>query len=174
MSDSKNEISDLCVSCGMCCDGTLFETGFVRDETDRKVADDLGMVTMQIRDKLFFELPCRHFSGCCTVYGRQRPYTCSVFFCPPIKRYEHKEQTFSEAEQQILLLKEHRDKLLKIASQFPDLQHLNFRELKNKLGEYAGDEDKITMYRLLFLNLFILEDIQTKYFTPAKENTLLV
>jgi hypothetical protein len=174
MSEGKDEISDLCVSCGMCCDGTLFGNAFVRDADDRKIADDLGMVTSEIKDKFFFKLPCHHFSACCTVYSERRPSTCSAFFCPPIKRHKHGDQTFPETQQQIRLLQDHRDKLLKIASQFPELRDLNFRALKNKLEELADDEERVALYRMLYLILFIFEDLYTKYFVPGKEDTLIV
>lgn len=138
MTDSEKKVSDLCVACGLCCDGTLFPYAYVRDEEDRKIADDLGLTTAEIKDKLFFNLPCPHFSGCCTVYDKSRPHTCSAFFCPPIKKYQRNEQPFEEAEAQIRLFKEHRDKLLKAASQFPELANLNFRALKNLLEEVRG------------------------------------
>ncbi|MCF0054620.1 YkgJ family cysteine cluster protein [Dyadobacter sp. CY356] len=168
MSDSKNEISDLCVGCGMCCDGTLFNKAVVWSEDERKMADDLGLFTFEIKEKLFFKLPCSQFSSCCNIY-EQRPSTCSVFFCHPIKRYQLGEQTFMEVEQQILLLREHRDKLLKVASNFPELSHLNFRDLKNMLEESADDDEKIGTYRMLFLVFFIFDDIETKYFKRGKE-----
>ncbi|WP_138484807.1 hypothetical protein [Dyadobacter bucti] len=174
MSDSKNEISDLCISCGMCCDGTLFDKAFVRDEADRKIADDLGMETFESNGKLSFRQPCHLFSSCCTVYSVARPHTCSAFFCPPVKRFRSGEQTFPDTEQQIETLRQHRDKLLKIASQFPELRDLNIRELTNKLNEYGEDTEKISKYRMLFLILFIFKDIQTKYFKPAPKDTLII
>ena len=174
MADSENKISDLCVSCGMCCDGTLFGTAFVGDETNRRIAEDLELEILDIRGKLFFPLPCRHFSSCCSVYDKLRPPTCSSFFCPPIKRHKLQEQTLSETEKQIQLLRDNRDKLLTLASQFPDLKHLNFTDLKNKLEELGQDDEKVSQYGMLYLILFIFDDVKTKYFTPAKEDTLLV
>jgi hypothetical protein len=172
MSDIKNEVSDLCVSCGMCCDGTLFDKAFVRNAADRKIADDLGMETFEANGRLSFRLPCPLFSACCTVYAVQRPNVCSAFFCPPIKRYKGGEQTFEESEQQVLALHEHRDKLLKIASKFPELSDLNIRELINKLNEYGEDSEKVNTYRMLFLILFIFKDLQAKYFKPAPIDTV--
>ena len=174
MTDSENAISDLCVSCGMCCDGTLFGAAFVRDEADRIIAEDLGLKILDIKGKLFFSLPCHHFSSCCSIYEKNRPQTCSSFFCPPIKRHNLNEQTFSETEKQIKLLQENRDKLLTLASHFPDLQNLNFVDLRNKLEEFAEDDEKVSQYGMLFLTLFIFDDVRAKYFTPTKKDTLLV
>lgn len=174
MSDSPKDISELCVSCGMCCDGTLFPYAFVRDEADRQIADDLGMITTEIKDRLFFKQPCPHFSGCCTVYDKTRPHTCSAFFCPPIKKFKRGEQTFDEAQEQVQMLHEHRDRLLKIASQFPELEALHFRELRNKLEASGEDDAFVSKYSQLYLMLFIFRDLHAKYFKSAKEDTLII
>jgi hypothetical protein len=173
MSDNNNEISDLCVRCGMCCDGTLFNKANVVDEADRKVADDLGLTTFELNGKLFFKLPCRHFSSCCTVYETQRPRICSAFFCSPIRKYNRGEQTFQDASQQVGWLLEHRNKLMKVASQFPELKALDFRSLKDKLEEYGEDAEKVSMYKHLFLIFFIFLDMRDKYFSVSGKNESL-
>lgn len=174
MTESEKNVSDLCVACGLCCDGTLFPYAFVRDENDRKIADDLGLTTKEINDQMVFSLPCPHFSGCCTVYDKSRPHTCSAFFCPPIKKYRRGEQSFEDAEVQITLFKEHRDKLLKIASQFPELADLNFKALKDLLDESGEDAAFVSRYRQLYLMMFIFRDIYSRYFTPAAKDKLIV
>ncbi|MHA4742246.1 hypothetical protein [Dyadobacter sp. MSC1_007] len=173
MSDSKNEISDLCVSCGMCCDGTLFASGQVRDEADRSIADGLEMTTFELKGKLFFKQPCHHFSSCCTVYGEQRPHVCSAFFCNPVRKHKRGEQTFEDASQQVHWLLEQRDKLMKIASQFPELKDLDFRSLKDKLEEYAEDSEKVSLYKHLYLIFYIFLDLRDRYFPiPGKSESL--
>ncbi|WP_353721508.1 hypothetical protein [Dyadobacter sp. 676] len=174
MTDREKDVSGLCVACGLCCDGTLFPYGFVRDEADKKIADDLGLSTTEIKGTRLFSLPCLHFSGCCSVYDKPRPHTCSAFFCPPIKKYRRGEQTFEEAEKQVKLFKEHRDKLLKIASQFQELAGLSFKALKDLLEESADDDAFVGRYRQLYLMLFIYRDIYSKYFQPAQQDKLIV
>ena len=174
MAGSEKNVSDLCMNCGLCCDGTLFPYGFIRDETDRKVADDLGLPVTEIKEKLFFKMPCLGFSGCCTVYDKPRPHTCSAFFCPPIKKYRRGEQAFEDAEQQVRLFREHRDKLLKIASLFPELADLSFVALRDLLEESAEDETFVSKYRQLYLMLFIFRDIYSRYFKPADNDKLIV
>lgn len=174
MAGSEKEVSDLCMSCGLCCDGTLFPYGFIRDEADRKVAEDLGLPVTEIREKLLFKLPCTCFSGSCTAYDKPRPYTCSAFFCPPIKKYRSGEQAFEDAEQQVRLFREHRDKLVKVASQFPELADLSFTALRDLLEESAEDETYVSKYRQLYLMLFIFRDIYSRYFKPADRDKLVV
>lgn len=164
MVNSENEVSDLCVSCGMCCDGTLFEKGAIRNEKDRETADDLGMGTFEFHGKLFFKMPCCHFSTCCTIYERLRPDICSEFFCVPLKKYKKGEQTFEDAKQQVQSLLEYRDKLLKAASQFSETRNLNFIELKAKLEASSEDSEKVNVYKDLFLLFFLFENVRKKYF----------
>nr|WP_295927019.1 hypothetical protein [uncultured Dyadobacter sp.] len=168
MADNENEVSDLCVSCGMCCDGTLFEKGAIRNEKDRGIADNLEMGTFELHDKLFFKMPCCHFSSCCTIYESLRPNICSDFFCVPLKKYQKGEQTFGDAKQQVQWLFEYREKLLKAASQFPETKDLNFKELKAKLEMSSGDNEKVNVYKDLFLLFFLFENVRKKYFRLVK------
>ncbi|MCF0073223.1 YkgJ family cysteine cluster protein [Dyadobacter sp. CY261] len=169
MSDSEKDVSDLCVSCGMCCDGTLFNTARIQDDKDRKLADSLDLITGGQEDKLYFKMPCPHFAGCCSIYDRNRPQICSMFFCNPLKKFQRGEQGFLEATQQVRSLQEHRDKFMKVASQFPEFDGLGFREIKNKLGDLSEQSDNISTYRHLFLLLFVFDDLKTRYFEAAKK-----
>jgi len=174
MAGSEKDVSELCMSCGLCCDGTLFPYGFIRDRADQRVAEDLGLPVTEFKDKLFFNLPCRCFSGCCVAYDKPRPYTCSTFFCPPLKRYHRGEQSFEDTESEVRLFREHRDKMLKIASQFPELADLHFRALKNFLEDSGEDPAFVAKYRQLYLMLFIFRDLHARYFTPAEKDKLAV
>lgn len=173
MSDGKNEISELCVSCGMCCDGTLFNKANVGDEADRKAAEELGLSVFELDGKPFFKMPCLHFSNCCSVYGKERPQVCGTFFCNPVRKYKRGEQTFDDASQQVHWLLEQRNKLLKIASQYPELADLDFRSLKDKLEEFSDDASKVALYKHLFLVFFIFLDIRDKYFPIKQQNESL-
>jgi uncharacterized protein len=173
MSESKDEISELCVSCGMCCDGTLFGGANLLDEADRKIAADLGMVTFELKEKPHFKLPCHLFSSCCTIYGQERPHVCGAFFCYPIKKMTRGEQTMDETRQQVESLRDHKNKLMQAAARFPELAAMPFRELKGYLEYHSEDQEKISQYRHLFLFLLIFEDLRTKYFNVAKKDTRL-
>ena len=82
---SESHLSSICVSCGMCCDGTLFSKAVVRGQADEALALSLGLETFQVESTLYFRLPCHHFKGCCTVYDQARPHTCGAYFCKPLR-----------------------------------------------------------------------------------------
>ena len=89
-------LSELCVECGLCCDGTLFrflpvEPGEL--ETYRALA--LPVVTQSGR--LAMQLPCSKLEKrCCTVYAK-RPSGCRGFVCHLGRRLELADIGFDEA-----------------------------------------------------------------------------
>jgi hypothetical protein len=77
-SAAQLELHDLCLSCGFCCDGTLFECVEL-DPGEEATFDAVTLI--RVGAKVAMPLPCnKHCSGTCTVYDR-RPTTCSEFTC---------------------------------------------------------------------------------------------
>jgi hypothetical protein len=68
---------ELCKSCGLCCDSTLFPHAKV--EADEPLLP--GQEEIHKDGKRLFKLPCPYFDGCCTVYHKQRPSVCGAFKC---------------------------------------------------------------------------------------------
>ncbi len=83
------EVSDICVACGMCCDGTLFGKAnlsneqFNDDYENVLKARDLNMNVFEENGKYFFKQPCHLFNTCCTVYNQVRPRVCGTYFANP-------------------------------------------------------------------------------------------
>jgi Fe-S-cluster containining protein len=79
--------SDLCVACGMCCDGTMFGNVVAQDHELVQMIF-LGAETKykEEEDKHFFLQPCpAHINGSCSIY-ETRPKTCSGYKCHLLKR----------------------------------------------------------------------------------------
>ncbi len=89
-------LSDLCVACGLCCDGSLFR--FVpAKEAERETWEALGLPLVVQSGQLAMALPCRRLEGrCCTVYA-QRPSGCRAYVCWLGKRLEEGTVGFPEA-----------------------------------------------------------------------------
>jgi Fe-S-cluster containining protein len=90
--------ANICVGCGLCCDGHLF--GFVPikpEEQDNCAA--LGLEVEQVPDAhLRFHQPCPRFGdGGCTVYDR-RPSICRSFRCLLLKDHDAGRISTQEAE----------------------------------------------------------------------------
>jgi len=87
--------SDLCLACGLCCDGSLFERASLRSGED-ELAQSLGLTVIGTgSNDSGFRLPCPLFSGCCTIYNQQRPKICNAFRCKQLLRQD-RGQSLSE------------------------------------------------------------------------------
>jgi len=76
-----DDASRLCLSCGMCCDSTLFFfAGLKPREAARAAKNDFDVVEED--GKARFNQPCHHLDGAaCTIYSQWRPHVCGDFRC---------------------------------------------------------------------------------------------
>jgi uncharacterized protein len=81
--------SSLCLSCGLCCDGSLFERARLQPG-EESFAAELGLTVLSVSgQKPRFELPCHLFQGCCSIYDQTRPRVCGAFKCKLLIKYEN-------------------------------------------------------------------------------------
>ncbi len=80
----KTELEEICINCGMCCDGTLFKGGHLYDDADKQVAKEMQMDFTNGEDS--FQFPCKYFDKKCTVYHRIKPKICDKFYCVPLTK----------------------------------------------------------------------------------------
>lgn len=91
MSDS----SSICLSCGLCCDGTLI--GFVHLEREEVPRVREIMPIEEAGGQGFFVHPCSQLCGTsCQVY-EHRPKQCAAFQCGLLKKVSAGEQSKSSA-----------------------------------------------------------------------------
>lgn len=88
-------LSNLCLECGLCCDGSLFQFVAVPPWEAPRL-QQLGLPLQPRRDRLTMPLPCGRLEGrCCSIY-EARPSGCRAFVCALGKRLEA--GALSEAE----------------------------------------------------------------------------
>ena len=87
----------LCLACGLCCTGDLFEQAFVlEDEIDATRA--LGLTVDIAQDGPKLRLPCHlHIGGACSIYGSWRPHVCGAYTCGVIDGYVAGTLSFDDA-----------------------------------------------------------------------------
>lgn len=79
--------SELCTSCGLCCNGALFDYGPL-DDDERDTARRTGMRVIEAEDETAFGLPCPQLDGCrCQIY-LERPRTCRAYRCETLRAAE--------------------------------------------------------------------------------------
>lgn len=82
---------DLCLSCGLCCDGSLFWAVPVDPDEDAPAPLDANGWLRQ---------PCACFDGACTVYG-SRPSECRTFDCRVLQTVQAGRRDDAWAREQI-------------------------------------------------------------------------
>ncbi|WP_339924570.1 hypothetical protein [uncultured Cyclobacterium sp.] len=98
MSDSSN----ICLSCGICCDGTLI--GFVQLDPEEVPRVKAFMEIEDEKGNGFFLQPCKKFCDACTVYSK-RPSQCASFECGLLKSVDQKELEFDSAVEMVKVVK---------------------------------------------------------------------
>jgi len=131
MEDSLN----ICLSCGICSDGTLI--GHVQLGSEELPRVKKIMNVESDYGNGFFLHPCSKYCNGCTIYS-QRPKHCASFECGILKSVEQKELNFNSAVEIIEATKLKRDAIEKgISSLNIDLKSQSFyfkvTELKKAL-----------------------------------------
>jgi hypothetical protein len=78
--------NDLCLDCGLCCDGTIFEWVRLGPE-EVAAASANGLEPEFKKEGPQFAQPCRQFGGVCRIYA-VRPTKCREFRCLLLERVE--------------------------------------------------------------------------------------
>lgn len=98
-----SESSNLCLSCGLCCDGTLI--GFV--ELNHEELPALRKL-MEIEDESnhgFFLQPCNKYCNGCTIYA-DRPTRCESFKCKLLTSVEQMTLDSTAARERIFAVRQ--------------------------------------------------------------------
>jgi Fe-S-cluster containining protein len=127
--------SNICLSCGLCCDGTLI--GFVQVEQDELPAVREVMTIEEENGIGFFLQPCQKYCNGCTIYA-DRPSNCDKFNCGLLKSVQQEDLAFDEALKTIDEVKQKKRDIEKLVAALPfQLQSKSFYfqmvELKSSL-----------------------------------------
>lgn len=86
--------SDLCLSCGLCCDGTVI--GYVQLTQDEMPALKKIMEVEDMVGNGFFLQPCSSHCNGCSVYAA-RPKQCASYKCDLLKSVEERKLGYDAA-----------------------------------------------------------------------------
>lgn len=91
--------SDLCIGCGMCCDGTYHLRGRLRPDREAQPLSFYKNENFEEEGQSFFRMPCAHFNGtCCSIY-ESRYVACRGYRCKLLARFEDGKVSFDEAKE---------------------------------------------------------------------------
>jgi hypothetical protein len=103
---------NICVDCGLCCDGTLFGSVNLIDVDEHAPLVALAAEISTDGDRAEFAQPCPAFAGgCCTIYT-VRPALCRTYKCDLLRRRDVGEVSTADARATIADAIEQRDAVL--------------------------------------------------------------
>ncbi len=149
------QISDLCVNCNMCCDGTLFsEVGFKENDNPSDF-EALGFsINLNIKNEPVFHQPCVFNIGSCQVY-HNRPSTCRNFYCYPLKQYSNNIVSWDDVNFAISNLKKLSIKIRQITQNDSLFEGKSIFEIAKIMRDNIDFKEKEMIKKYGFLLFFI-------------------
>lgn len=125
----------ICVRCGFCCDGTLFQHAHLNDGERGALPEEIEKAAFSEGGRDYFRLPCRYFSGKCTIYGHQRAYVCGSYRCQLLKDLSDGRVTSDEARDTVLRAHEIRRQIIRDFRRITrSKKRLYFRQVLTEMG----------------------------------------
>jgi len=94
-------VDQLCLQCGLCCNGVLFDDVKLQRGDRRMRLEALGLKIVVNHGSGAFTQPCSCFDGKhCRIYA-ERPTRCRTFECTQIHRVKSGQQTVAFAKRRI-------------------------------------------------------------------------
>lgn len=126
----------ICVTCGFCCDGTLFAHACLLSGERGHLPEKIEQHSFSEGDNDYFRLPCDYFSAKCTIYDRTRADVCSAYRCQLLRDFAEGRVPLEEAldivRQAILMREKLIEQYHRITGNNTDI---NFRQLLIELGK---------------------------------------
>lgn len=139
----ESKSSQLCVACGLCCDGAINLHAFVEANEDIKAFESAGIKLTPTRDGRYrLDFPCARFSeGKCQTYNC-RPAICHSYRCKLLKRHDHGHISHEQARKVVEIAKGKIQRVTALAAEcFPDLRAHSLRELLRTIDERFAELD---------------------------------
>lgn len=157
---TEKDEHDICISCGFCCDRTLFDVAKLGEE--EVLRDKFIDIETRVNDVRFFKLPCPYFDKKCTIYHEKKPDICSKFKCMLLRNAIKGEITKENAMRAIDNARTLRDEILDEYERLKG-KRITFREVfveSFKNPEFDENQElKLLKYRANLLDILL-----TKHF----------
>jgi hypothetical protein len=148
--------SQLCLVCGLCCDGTLFKDVELQAKDHPQTLRDRGLALFRRRAKVRFPQPCTALNGCaCRIYP-DRPARCCDFECLLFRAVLEGVRTTPEARRIIRQARERADRVRRLLQWLGDTDEtvalsVRFRRMQRRFENDGGDEESVDRYGELTL-----------------------
>ena len=164
---------EICVNCGLCCDGTLFSNADVVSGEKSNLPEKIEQRYSKEDDYESFRLPCPYFCGQCTIYDKKKPIVCSAYRCQLLKDVSSGKVTQADALKTVANTLKFRAEIYQLYKQiFGRDCTLHFRAMLFELGQFQIDNPEKTALSLsvdlLKIKCDIYETLLIKKFKSIK------
>lgn len=180
LSTNSKKGQSLCLSCGFCCDGTLFGFAGFPDGVNQRAKFSKRGFLIRENDKgngsESLVLPCVfHTAAGCQVYLEEKPQICGKFECRLLKDLQEERYQLPEAETIVRRTREMKEELLQSLESFvPESRQIGL----HRAGKIFQDQlpprhqDYTPMQAQIALTLFRFRIFVTKYFYLDRHSDL--
>jgi Fe-S-cluster containining protein len=164
---------NICIGCGLCCDGTMFSCVDLYPQDDQKSLSTLALSRKSTDGTIQFLQPCAASTeGCCAIY-ESRPTACRNYRCELRIKYDAGAVSLSNAQAAIsdaISLRDkvrgHRDMLEKTAQAE---QPYSLDRLYQLVGpKLHADVELRRAHAELLLDMIALNRTLAKHFRPRR------
>ena len=158
---------EICVSCGFCCDHTIFDIVII--QKDEFIGKAFTSDEVIVDGERYFKLPCPYFDCKCTKYSDLKPKRCSEFRCEVLKTVENNVLPREKAFKLIEEIRIQRDSILSDYAQFSG-NKITFRGLVKRFEQAEIDKEVLSDEMIsLHFRVNLLKIHISKWFRSKKE-----
>ena len=168
-------IDQLCLQCGMCCNGVMFRDVELLAEDDPAVVEKAGLKVQRLKTKVRFPQPCGALCEDlrCRIYP-DRPTRCRDFNCAQLKGVSEGTITPETALRNIAKARKLADKVRRLLRETGDQDEhrplsLRFQKTTRRMESGLGDEDAAEVYADLTMAVFELNSLLHTAFHVSEE-----
>jgi Fe-S-cluster containining protein len=154
---SADEVANqVCLACGLCCDGTLFKDVELQAGDDASALRGYGLALTRRANKVRFPQPCSALEGCvCRVY-HERPARCRQFECLLFRAVQAGEKTVLQASRTVRRTRARAERVRKLLASLGDLDEavalsVRFKRIQRRFECEGGDDESLEQFAELTL-----------------------
>jgi|SRR5690554_942092 len=169
---NSTDEQDICIGCGFCCDGTLFERAALLpgEKESGKLPRKIEENHVKTAKGEWFSLPCHYFKGKCSIYNLHKAHVCSAFRCKLLHKFSIGKLSKTEALNIVIEARDQRQSIVDLAKSIWN-KDLSFYQITKELND---DEEKYTtgenaQINLLIIKIKIFNVLMTRFFKSKEE-----
>lgn len=171
---AATDSNQLCLECGLCCNGVIFADGQLQRGDDPEHLRSLGLVLKPKPKSGYskFRQPCAAFDGCrCGIYS-DRPKYCRQFECLLLKSVQEGIVEMASAQKIIRTARRRAANVNRLLRKLGDTDEqaalsVRFRRIQKRFEQDISDVDSAHLYGQLTLAVHDLHLLLGESFYPG-------